>query len=299
VADRITVIRRGKVVKTLDRAEATKPLIAELMVGKPVMLNVENPSMPPGKSVLQVRNLSCRNEIKLEVLHDISFEIFQGEIYGIAGVEGNGQTELVKAIAYRANLSGGDILLEGESVLGWDVRKRREKGMGHIPEDGHRYGLLLPYSLAENLVLGRHYKKPFVNGLKVQRRKKIASFAREQIEAFDIRTPSERTLAHALSGGNQQKVIIAREMSGKPKILLANQPTRGVDVGAMEFVYSQLVAAKRQGAAVLLVSADLDEIMSLSDRIGVMFKGRIIKEFKRGETTKEEVGFYMMGERAK
>jgi simple sugar transport system ATP-binding protein len=222
-----------------------------------------------------------------------------GEIYGIAGVEGNGQSELVKAIAYKLPLAYGSVALEGDEIKGLDIRERREKGISHIPEDRHKYGLLLPYSLADNFVLGSHYKPPFVNKAQVQNRKAIQSHAKQLIEQFDVRTPSEQTPAHALSGGNQQKVIIAREMSVDPKLLLADQPTRGVDVGATEFIYKHLVDAKKAGAAVLLVSADLDEIMSLSDRIGVMFKGRIIKEFRRDETTKEEVGFYMMGEKAK
>ncbi|HTX71505.1 MAG TPA: ABC transporter ATP-binding protein [Rectinemataceae bacterium] len=299
VADRITVIRRGKVIKTLDRAEATKPLIAELMVGKPVILNVDNPRLEPGAAVLEVAGLSYTNQQGLDALRDVNFQVRAGEIYGIAGVEGNGQSELVRAIAYRTRLAGGSVRLLGEDIADFDVRMRREKGMAHIPEDRHKYGLLLPFSLADNFVLGTHYKKPYVSGMKTQLRRVINEHAKQLITEFDVRTPSEQTPAHALSGGNQQKVIIAREMSAHPRLLLANQPTRGVDVGATEFIYKQLVEAKRQGAAVLLVSADLDEVMSLSDRIGVMFKGRIIKEFERDSTTKEEVGFYMMGEKAR
>jgi simple sugar transport system ATP-binding protein len=299
VADRITVIRRGKVVRTLKAAEATKPLVAELMVGKPVLLNVDNPRLPPGEPVLSVEGLSYAGPNGLEALHDVGFEVRSGEIYGIAGVEGNGQTELVRAIAYRLPLTRGEIRLSGEPIQALDVRARRERGMAHIPEDRHRYGLLLPNSLSDNFVIGRHYRPPFVKALGVQDRKAIAGYAKQLIGEYDVRAPSEQTPANALSGGNQQKVIIAREMSARPRLLLADQPTRGVDVGAMEFIYGQLVEAKRRGAAVLLVSADLDEVMSLSDRIGVMFKGRIIKEFRREETTKEEVGFFMMGEKTK
>jgi simple sugar transport system ATP-binding protein len=299
IADRITVIRRGRVVRTLDRAEATKPLIAELMVGKPVILNVDNPHQEAGATVLKLEGLTYVGSDGLEALRDVGFEVRAGEIYGIAGVEGNGQSELVRTIAYKLPIKKGEIRLQGRSIQLLDVRSRRELGVAHIPEDRHKYGLLLPYSLADNFVLGRHYKAPFVNKASVQNRREIAEYAKRLIKAFDVRTPSELTPAHALSGGNQQKVIIAREMSAEPKLLLANQPTRGVDVGATEFIYKHLVEAKQRGAAVLLVSADLDEIMSLSDRIGVMFKGRIIKEFERGETTKEEVGFYMMGEKAK
>ncbi len=296
IADRITVIRRGQVVKTLARAEATKPLIAELMVGKPVFLNVEKAPLSPGKPVLEVRDLRQRSERGNLVLDGLSLEVRAGEIYGLAGVEGNGQSELVRAITEPVRLESGEVVLQGSSVLSWDVRARRDRGIGHIPEDRHRYGLLLPFSLAENLVLGRHHRRPFVRGSVVDSRK-MRAYARESIEKFDIRTPSELTPANALSGGNQQKVIVAREMRFDPILLVASQPTRGVDVGATEFIYQQLIAARERGKAVLLVSADLDEILSLSDRIGVIFKGRIIREFAQGEATKEKVGLFMTGEK--
>jgi simple sugar transport system ATP-binding protein len=296
IADRITVIRRGQVVRTLRREEASKPLIAELMVGKPVFLRVEKPAAAPGKVVLQVKSLSQRSERGNLVLEDLSLSVHAGEIYGLAGVEGNGQGELVRAITEPVRLESGNVLLEGSSVLSWDVRTRRDRGIGHIPEDRHRYGLLLPFSLAENLVLGRHHRRPFVRGSVVDSGK-VRSYARESIQSFDIRTPSELTPANALSGGNQQKVIVAREMRFDPILLVASQPTRGVDVGATEFIYQQLVAARSRGKAVLLVSADLDEILSLSDRIGVIFKGRIIREFAQAEATKEQVGLYMTGEK--
>ena len=176
------------------------------------------------------------------------------------------------------------------------MRTRRDRGIGHIPEDRHRYGLLLPFSLAENLVLGRHHRSPFVRGSVVDFAR-MRAYARESIEKYDIRTPSELTPAHALSGGNQQKLIVAREMRFDPILLVASQPTRGVDVGATEFIYQQLVEARSRGKAVLLVSADLDEILSLSDRIGVIFKGRIIREFRQEEATKEQVGLCMTGEK--
>jgi simple sugar transport system ATP-binding protein len=296
IADRITVIRRGQVVKTLQRAEASKPLIAELMVGKPVFLHVEKPLPSPGKVVLEVKSLRQRSPRGNLVLDGLSLQVHAGEIYGLAGVEGNGQSELVRAITEAVRLESGDVTLEGASVLSWDVRTRRDRGIGHIPEDRHRYGLLLPFSLAENLVLGRHHRSPFVRGSVVDSAK-VRSYARESIASFDIRTPSELTPANALSGGNQQKVIVAREMRFDPILLVASQPTRGVDVGATEFIYQQLVAARSRGKAVLLVSADLDEILSLSDRIGVIFKGRIIREFRQEEATKEQVGLFMTGEK--
>ncbi len=295
VADRITVIRRGKVVETLPAAGATKAKIAELMVGKPVLLSVENPPRESGDAVLEVRNVSYLRETGVPALSDISFEVRAGEIYGIAGVEGNGQSELLTILADRVKGFSGDILLDGESIAGLDVRDRREAGIAHIPEDRHRFGLILPFSLADNMVLGRHYRKPFVNALSFVQREAVRQFAQKAIEAYDIRTPSSEVPALALSGGNQQKAIIARELESDPKLLLASQPTRGVDVGATEFIYKQLVAAKEAGRAVLLVSADLDEIMSLSDRIGVIYNGKIAREFDARRVTKETLGLYMTG----
>ncbi|MBN1838228.1 MAG: ABC transporter ATP-binding protein [Spirochaetales bacterium] len=296
IADRITVIRRGQVVRTLERSEATKPLIAELMVGKPVLLKVDKPEASTGEAILEVRDLRQTGERGHRTLDGASLIVRAGEIYGIAGVEGNGQSELVQAVTEPVKLDAGDVLLEGQSILSWDVRSRRDAGIGHIPEDRHRFGLLLPFSLADNLVLGQHHRPPFVRGKQLIDSAQIREFARESIKSYDIRTPSEMTPANALSGGNQQKVIVARELRFEPKLLVAAQPTRGVDVGATEFIYSQLIAARGDGKAVLLISADLDEILSLSDRIGVMFKGRIIKEFTQSEATREQVGLYMTGE---
>jgi ABC-type uncharacterized transport system ATPase subunit len=295
IADRITVIRRGKVIETLPRGEASMAKIAELMVGKPVLLEVKIPEVKAGARMLEVRNLRQTGERGTPVLAGVDLSVKAGEIYGIAGVEGNGQTELVQAITEPVKLDEGDILLQGRSILSWDVRARRDAGIGHIPEDRQRFGLLLPFSLADNLTLGRHHRPPFVRGSQWIDSTSIRESARKTIEAFDIRTPSETTPAHALSGGNQQKAIVAREMSFEPILLVASQPTRGVDIGAQEFIYSQLLEARSNGKAVLLVSADLDEILSLSDRIGVMFKGRIIKELDRSEATCEMIGLYMTG----
>jgi ABC-type uncharacterized transport system ATPase subunit len=295
VADRITVIRRGKVIETLPRKGATKAKIAELMVGKPVLLEVKIQEVKAGATMLDVRNLRQTGERGTPVLAGVDLSVKAGEIYGIAGVEGNGQTELVQAITEPVKLDEGDVLLQGQSILSWDVRTRRDAGIAHIPEDRQRFGLLLPFSLADNLTLGRHHRPPFVKGSQWIDSAKIRESARKTIQAFDIRTPSETTPAHALSGGNQQKAIVAREMSFEPILLVASQPTRGVDIGAQEFIYSQLLEARQNGKAVLLVSADLDEILSLSDRIGVMFKGRIIKELDRAEATCEMIGLYMTG----
>ena len=295
IADRITVIRRGKVIQTLLHSKATKAKIAELMVGKPVLLEVKKEDVEAGSEILEARNLRQTGERGHKVLDGVDLSVKAGEIYGIAGVEGNGQSELVQAITEPVKLDQGDMLLQGQSILSWDVRTRRDAGIGHIPEDRQRFGLLLPFSLADNLTLGRHHRPPFVRGSQWIDSAGIRESARKTIQAFDIRTPSETTPANALSGGNQQKAIVAREISFEPILLVASQPTRGVDIGAQEFIYSQLLEARQNGKAVLLVSADLDEILSLSDRIGVMFKGNIIKEFDRAEATREKIGLYMTG----
>ncbi len=296
IADRITVIRRGKVIETMAREGATKAKIAELMVGKPVILDVDNPEPEVGEPVMQVESLSAQDIRGYEILKGVDLTIRAGEIVGIAGVEGNGQSELVYQITEDHKPTGGDIRLNGESIIGWDVRRRREAGIAHIPEDRHRQGLLMSFSLADNLCLGRHHQPPFVGKLGFRNTQRIHSFAREAIEAYDVRTPDEETEAHALSGGNQQKVIIAREISGDPVLLVASQPTRGVDIGATEFIYKQIVKAKKEGRAVLLVSADLDEVMALADRILVMYEGRVVYETSRDEATKERIGYYMTGE---
>jgi len=295
IANRITVIRQGRIVQTMDRAGATKAQIANLMVGKPVLLKVDRPPVSRGATVLEVRGAEMRSPRGYKILDGISFNVAAGEIYGIAGVEGNGQSELVRAIAEGAALEAGDILLDGKSIRTLSVRARKERGIAHIPEDRQRFGLLLPFSLAWNLVLGRHDKPPFVSRLSFINMRAIKDAARALIARFDIRTPSENTPANALSGGNQQKVVVARELAAGPRLLLASQPTRGVDIGATEFIHKQLVQARSEGKAVLLVSADLDELLSLSDRIGVIFKGRIVHEFDHDNAPRDEVGLFMTG----
>jgi general nucleoside transport system ATP-binding protein len=297
IADRITVLRRGKIIKTVDKNEATKSIIAELMVGKPVLLEVDKPRMEPGNPILDVKNVTVLNSKGIKTLDGLSFSVREGEIYGIAGVEGNGQTELLNTVAGDLKPDAGEIKFYGEDIVGLDIRKKRGKGMSHIPEDRQKSGLLLPFSLSDNIVLGRHHKLPFVNRFQVIRKNVIRDFARKMMSVFDIRSSSETKPVNTLSGGNQQKVIIARELSSSPKLLVAAQPTRGVDVGAIEFIHKQIVKARCDGVGILLVSADLDEVLSLSDRIGVIFKGKIIREFSGDEISKEKIGFYMTGEK--
>ena len=294
-ADRITVIRQGKIVQTMDRAGVTKPMIAELMVGKPVLMEVDRPARQPGRTILEVRDLKVRSPRGLLAVDGLSLTVRAGEIYGIAGVEGNGQSELVHAIAEGTGVEGGDIFLEGISARQWSVRTRREKGITHIPEDRLKFGLLLPFSIATNLTLGRHNRPPFATRLQMVNTRAIRDSARKIITQFDIRTPSENTPANALSGGNQQKAVVARELAADPRLLVASQPTRGVDIGATEFIHRQIMNARTAGKAVLLVSADLDELLALSDRVGVIFKGKIIREFTHENALREEVGLSMTG----
>jgi simple sugar transport system ATP-binding protein len=295
VADRITVIRQGKIIRTMDRAGVTKPMIAELMVGKPVLMEVDRPDLEAGRTVLEVRDLKVRSARGFAAVDGISFSVRAGEVYGIAGVEGNGQSELVHAIAEGVDIESGDILLEGVSARRWSVRRRREKGIAHIPEDRLKYGLLLPFSIATNLTLGRHDKPPFATRLQLVNTRAVRESARAIIAQYDIRTPSENTPANALSGGNQQKAVVARELSAEPHLLVASQPTRGVDIGATEFIHRQIMKARSEGKAVLLVSADLDELLALSDRVAVIFKGKIVREFPHEKAVREEVGLAMTG----
>ncbi len=295
VADRITVIRQGRIVQTMPRQGVTKQRIAELMVGKPVLMEVARPPVTPGPAVLALRDLRVKGPRGPLAVDGVSFSVRAGEIYGVAGVEGNGQSELVRAIAEGTDIASGEILLGGQNINRWSVRRRRDGGVAHIPEDRQKYGLLLSFPLAQNLALGRHHKPPFTTGLGTVNARAIRQSARRIIDEFDIRTPSEETPAHALSGGNQQKAVVARELSAGPRLLLASQPTRGVDIGATEFIHRQLVKARTEGKAVLLVSADLDELLALSDRIGVMYKGRIIREFTHDSAAREEVGLAMTG----
>jgi simple sugar transport system ATP-binding protein len=298
IADRITVIRHGRVMRTMARAEATKQGIAEMMVGKPVLLDVKRDMVQPGGVVLEVRNLVVRSTRGYEAVDGLSLSVRSGEIYGIAGVEGNGQAELIKAIAGGVIAQSGDILLQGTDIRRMSVRERRELGIAHIPEDRQKEGLLLPFSVAWNIALGRHQRPPFVSRLQLINAKAVREHARRVIAEYDIRTPSEETPANALSGGNQQKAVVAREIGTGAILLVAAQPTRGVDIGATEFIHTQLLAARSKGRAVLLISADLDELLALSDRIGVIFKGRIIKEFTHDDAVREEVGLYMTGEKS-
>src|SRR5687767_8483207 len=292
ISDDVTVMRDGKVVGRVRTKETTAGELARLMVGREVLLRVGKSPAKPGAVTLSVRNLS----VAPGKLKGVTFVVCAGEILGIAGVEGNGQRELIEAIAglvAPARVSG-EIELEGRSLAGLDVRTRRERGIAHIPEDRHRRGLLLEFALDENAILGVHYRPPVASGAMVNDRE-VRRRTADIIQRFDVRPPNPALPARALSGGNQQKLIIGREFELKPRLLLVAQPTRGVDIGAIEFIHRKLVALRDAGCAVLLVSAELEEVMSLSDRLLVIHNGHIAGEVDPATAKPTDVGMLMTG----
>jgi simple sugar transport system ATP-binding protein len=276
VADKITVIRQGRVVGEAKPSAETKEL-ASMMVGRDVGLTVEKKSAAPGKVVLNVNDLSVLDDRDQRAVDHISFEVRAGEILAIAGVQGNGQTELAEAIlGLRAlHSENGDISISGSSVRSKSVRTILEKGVGYVPEDRQKNGLISEFSIAENLMLNGSFTKPFANGLGIAfaSRNRIAD---DLVKEFDVRTTSAQTPAGKLSGGNQQKVVLARELSREVELLVVSQPTRGVDVGSVEFIHERLVEERNSGKAVLLISTELDEVLALADRIAVMYRGKIV-----------------------
>ena len=294
IADQITVMRRGEVVGSTTPAETNEQGLAAMMVGRDVLLSVEKTPAKPGEVVMETRDLTVRDERHLDVVRDVSFQVCAGEILGIAGVQGNGQTELVEAITGLRPFSSGSIILNGVDVPPTNPRALVELGMAHIPEDRHKHGLVLPYSIADNEVLNTYYQEPFAHGLQRNARA-VLDNAVNLIAQYDVRTPGPLVSAGTLSGGNQQKVIVARELSRPVKLLVANQPTRGLDVGSIEYIHSQIVEMRDKGVAVLLVSAELDEILSLSDRIAVMYHGEIVAVMAAEKATREGLGLLMAG----
>jgi simple sugar transport system ATP-binding protein len=294
ISDRITVMRRGKVVGHLVTKDTTEQEIATLMVGREVLLRVDKKPAQPGDVTFKVENLTASSDRGVPALKGISFELHQGEILGIAGVEGNGQSELVEVLAGTRRATGGRVLLGDKDVTTFDARTEREAGIAFIPEDRRGTGLVLNYSVADNLILGRQRSPAFSWHELVLRLVEIKEWARRLVKEFDIRTPTIETAARNLSGGNQQKIIVAREMASRPRVLLAAQPTRGVDIGAIEFIHRRLVAERDDGTAVLLVSAELDEIRSLSDRIAVIYEGNIVS-IEPADAPEERLGLLMTG----
>jgi general nucleoside transport system ATP-binding protein len=289
------VMRNGRVMGTLPTAEATRAGLARMMVGRDVFLTVNKPPITRGEKVLTVNNLSYISETGRRMLHNVSFHVYAGEILGIAGVEGNGQTELVEVLSGLRPAVSGTAAVNGSQILNQSPREVRLAGVAHIPEDRLNNGLALTASIDENLIVDRYFRPPFLKGVAIDAAV-VKQQGRDLIASFDIRTPNGSVPVSSLSGGNMQKVIVARELSSKPRLLIASQPSRGVDVGATEFVREQLVNLRTAGTAVLLVSADLAEVMSLSDRIIAMYEGEITGVFpKAAEVSEEELGLYMLG----
>lgn len=292
VADRITVIRQGRVVGTVEPS-ATMEKLAEMMVGRDVDLQVDKNPAQPGAVVLSVQDLSATSAQGVRVLDNVALTVCAGEIVAIAGVQGNGQSELVEALIGLRPVDSGSVALSGEDLAKFSVKERLEKGIGYIPEDRKKDGLVGPFTIAENLMLDRTSEDLFTNGPSIDISAR-EEFANKAISDFDIRTPSESSLANKLSGGNQQKVVLARELTRTISLLIASQPTRGVDVGSIEFIHERIISARDAGLAVLIVSTELDEVFALADRIVVMYRGRIVAE-TTPEVSREELGRMMAG----
>ena len=297
LADRITVLRRGKRIDTIPREGATEEGLARMMVGREVLLRVDKHQAQPGDTLLEVRSLNVDDERGLPAVRDVSLEVKAGEIVGIAGVEGNGQTELIEAITGLRHVASGEVVVAGRVISHASARQMLDAGVGHIPEDRQRRGLVLEFTIAENIAL-HDYNKPPDSRFGWLFPRRLVQRARDLIKEFDVRGGGPNTRAATLSGGNQQKLVAAREVARDPKVLVAAQPTRGLDVGAIEYLHRRLVEERDEGRAILLLSLELDEVLSLSDRILVMYEGQIVAEHESG-VTEEEIGIEMLGGRRK
>ncbi len=301
VADRCSVLRKGKYIGTVNIKDTTKEALSEMMVGRVVQLNVDKAPKTPGETVLSVRNLCVASKVfKGLAVEDVSFDVRAGEIVSIAGIDGNGQSEFIYGLTGIENLAPSEhgearIILDGKDITKKSIRERSVSGMSYIPEDRHKHGLVLDYMLEQNMVLQRYWQKQFEK-FNFIKKKEVSQYSSDLIEKFDVRSgQGNKTVVRAMSGGNQQKAIIAREMNKAHKLLIAVQPTRGLDVGAIEYIHKQIVSERDSGIAVLLVSYELDEVMNLSDRILVMHKGKIVGELDPAKTDAKELGLYMAG----
>ncbi len=298
ITDTVSVMRRGKMTATVKTAETSPEQLAELMVGRKVLLRIDKKPASPGEMMLEVENLRMLDDFGVERVKGVSFHVRAGEILGIAGVSGNGQSELLKLLGGFAN-GTGSIRIHGQEIdltgKHSDGRSRRERGIAHVPEDRQHLGLIMDFFAWENLAFGYHHAPEFQKNRLLMDNKRMVSIAQEKMNQFDVRPPDPMLQAKSFSGGNQQKLVLAREMTRDPDLLLVGQPTRGVDIGAIEFIHQRIVDLRDQGKAILLVSVELDEILSLSDRIAVMFDGRIMGERLPGETNETELGLLMAG----
>jgi simple sugar transport system ATP-binding protein len=294
IADDIVVLRGGRVVGTTTPDQTTESGLAEMMVGRSVVLRVEKATAQPGDVVLQVDDLKVNDDRGQLAVDGVSLEVRAGEILGVAGVEGNGQRELVEAITGLRHAAAGVIAIAGKPLTNHSTRQIAENGVGHIPEDREKHGIIAAYSLAENSVLNRYHRKPF-SSRGIMHREVIHEHAQAVVEEFDVRTPSVTMAASSLSGGNKQKLIVGREFSENIKLLIAAQPTRGIDIGAIEFIHRRIVEQRDKGAAVLLVSAELDEILGLADRVAVLYDGKLMDVLDTNVANRERVGLLMAG----
>ena len=297
VADRCTVLRKGKYIGTVETKNTTMEELSAMMVGRNVNFHVDKQPAQPGEVVLDVQHMTVASKVhNNNAVKDVSFQVRRGEIVCIAGIDGNGQTELVYGLTGLEPLVDGKILMDGKDITHASIRKRSVAGMSHIPEDRHKHGLVLDYSLEYNMILQTYFESRFTDRIGFLRRKNIREYSDKLIEQYDVRSgQGSVTPARSMSGGNQQKAIIAREIDKQPEMLVAVQPTRGLDVGAIEYIHKQLVAQRDAGKAVLLISLELDEVMDVPDRILVMYEGEIVGELDPKKTTQEELGLYMAG----
>ena len=297
VADRVTVLRKGRCIGTVNTCDTNKQELSNMMVGRPVQLVIDKTPAHPGEEILHVEDLCVLSHLhKRNAVDHVSFSVRAGEIVCIAGIDGNGQTELVYGLTGLEPVKDGKILFCGEDITHMSIRKRSLLGMSHIPEDRHKHGLVLDYPLEYNMILQRYFEPRFTDKAGFLRRKNIRAYAERLIEQYDVRSgQGAATIARSMSGGNQQKAIIAREIDDDPQLLVAVQPTRGLDVGAIEYIHKQLVAQRDAGKAVLLVSLELDEVLDVPDRILVMYEGEIVGELDPKTTSENELGLYMAG----
>ena len=300
-ADTCSVIRKGKYIGTVSVKDTTPEKLSAMMVGRDVNFVVEKKPSQPKEVVLDIKGMTVASKRhKNNAVNNVSLQVRRGEIVCIAGIDGNGQTEFVYGLSGLEPLQSGTITMNGRDITHMPIRQRLTSGMSHIPEDRHKYGMVLDYSLEDNIVLQRYFEPQFTNSFGFLKRKEIREYANRLIDQYDVRSgQGPVTKARAMSGGNQQKAIIAREIDKNPELLIAVQPTRGLDVGAIEYIHKQLVAQRDAGKGVLLVSLELDEVMNVSDRILVMYEGEIVGEFDPKQVTVEELGLYMAGSRRK
>ncbi len=294
VSDRVVVMRDGRIVGETKTSDTDTAGLARMMVGREVVFRVEKKPSQCGDAILEIEDLHVLDERKLPAVRGVNLSVCAGEVVALAGVSGNGQAELVEALTGLRKVKSGSMRLKGENITHAAARETIEAGLSHVPEDRHRRGLVLEFDLMENTILGDHRQMPFARH-GVLNFEAITEVTRKRIREYDVRTPSEKVKASALSGGNQQKLVLARELGRDPDLLVAAQPTRGLDVGAIEFVHNQILAERDRGKAVLLISLELEEVQSLADRILVIFEGRIVREFAAGEASDEDLGYYMTG----